>query len=100
MLRSSLLRSLSHKATCQSCKQFANFTSQRTIPSNELPPILAVNTAVYNDDNLDFWLDSKGNTFLKPRIQIAGLIGDMDDPLSVWYEIRVSKYFLPSFAIL
>ncbi|EFI28391.1 PAB-dependent poly(A)-specific ribonuclease subunit PAN2 [Coprinopsis cinerea okayama7 len=88
ILRSSLLRSMTHKATCQSCKHFATFTSQRSIPSSDLPPILALNAAVYNDENIEYWLDSKAGPFLKPQVQVSGQLGDMDDPQVVTYEIR------------
>ncbi|TFK29824.1 hypothetical protein FA15DRAFT_690571 [Coprinopsis marcescibilis] len=88
VLQSSILRSMTHKATCQTCKQFATFTSQRSIPSEELPPILALNTAIYNEENMDFWLDSKNQTFLKPRVQVFGRQGATDDPIGIWYEIR------------
>lgn len=88
ILRSSLLRTMFHKATCQSCKHFANFTSFRSVPSQDLPPILAVNAGVYNEDNMEVWLDSRGSTFLQPYVEISGQAGEEEDPVSVRYEIR------------
>ncbi|RDB20983.1 PAB-dependent poly(A)-specific ribonuclease subunit PAN2 [Hypsizygus marmoreus] len=88
VLRLSLLRQMTHKATCQSCKSFASFTSQRSIPSRELPPILAINACVYNDENMSLWLDARGQTFLKPQIQLNGQIDGEDDPMTVEYALR------------
>lgn len=90
ILHHSLLRQMTHKATCQTCKQFANFSSRRSLPSRDLPPILAVNACVYNEENLAFWLDARAQTFMKPRIQLHGQIDGIDDPEASNYELRVS----------
>jgi Ubiquitin carboxyl-terminal hydrolase len=90
ILRSSLLRTMAHKATCPTCRHFSSFTSHRSIPSSELPPLLAVNAAVYNDDSMDTWLDSRGSSLLKPYVEICGQVGDSEDPVGVRYEVRVS----------
>ena len=38
---------LTHKATCQTCKQTSTLSSRRSIPTADRP----VNASVYNDDN-------------------------------------------------
>lgn len=88
ILRHSLLRQLTHKATCQNCKNFTNFTSRRSISSRDLPPILAINACIYNDDNLALWLDVRGQTFLKPQIELRGQVDGVDDQLCTAYAIR------------
>ena len=88
ILRYSLLRQMTHKATCQSCRQFTSFSTKRSIPSRDLPPILAVNACVYNEENLAVWLDPR-NAFLQPRIQLRGQVEGMDDPVAAEYDIRV-----------
>ncbi|KAF5372867.1 hypothetical protein D9758_001617 [Tetrapyrgos nigripes] len=88
ILRDSLLRKMSHKATCQTCKHFATFTSRRSIPTRDLPSILAVNTCVNSEDNFSYWFDNRNQTFLKPRIEMRGQVGDMDDPEVAIYELR------------
>ncbi|KAH9857626.1 ubiquitin carboxyl-terminal hydrolase-domain-containing protein [Lenzites betulinus] len=88
ILRNSLLRRTTHKATCQSCKLFAAFESRRAIRSRDLPPVLAVNAAVHNEDTQKFWLDQRRQTFLKPTVELRGQVDGMDDPESVVYELR------------
>lgn len=91
VLRSSLIREMSYKATCQTCKQFSTFESRRLIASRDLPPILAVNASVYNPENLRLWLDTKHGTFVKPFVEIRGQVDGIDDPEVVLYELRVSS---------
>ncbi|KAI0933597.1 hypothetical protein AcW1_005383 [Taiwanofungus camphoratus] len=88
ILRNSLLRPTTHKATCQTCKQFATFESRRSIRTRDLPPILAVNAAVFTEDIHSFWKDSRHKTFLKPRVELRGQIKGVDDPETVFYELR------------
>lgn len=88
ILQQSLLRNMTHKATCQKCKQFSTFSTRRLIPSAELPPFLAVNASVYNDENLEFWLDSRNKTFLRPKVQLHGQTEGDTDPAGVWYELK------------
>ncbi|KAF7970658.1 hypothetical protein HWV62_23300 [Athelia sp. TMB] len=87
ILRESLLRQMSHKATCQTCKQFSTFSSRRSIASKDLPPVMAVNASAYNEENLSFWLDDK-ETFLKPTIEIQGQVEGVDDPEIAVYMLR------------
>ncbi|KAJ7168294.1 ubiquitin carboxyl-terminal hydrolase-domain-containing protein [Mycena crocata] len=88
ILRNALLRQMSHKATCQTCKHFSNFSSRRSIASRDLPPILAVNASVYTPESLSYWLDNRNQTFLKPHIELHGQVEGIDDPESVVYELR------------
>ncbi|TDL27635.1 hypothetical protein BD410DRAFT_782767 [Rickenella mellea] len=88
ILRNSLIREMSHKATCQTCKQFANFESRRAIPTKDLPPILAVNANVYNQETSRFWLDDRLSTFLKPAVELTGQVDGIDDSEVAVYEIR------------
>ncbi|KAG6379196.1 ubiquitin carboxyl-terminal hydrolase-domain-containing protein [Boletus reticuloceps] len=89
ILRASLIRQMTHKATCQTCKQFSTFSSRRSIPSADLPPILAVNASVYNDDNLKYWMDTRTGRFLSPTVEVRGEVEGVDDAESVTYELRV-----------
>uniref|UniRef100_D8PTC9 PAN2-PAN3 deadenylation complex catalytic subunit PAN2 n=1 Tax=Schizophyllum commune (strain H4-8 / FGSC 9210) TaxID=578458 RepID=D8PTC9_SCHCM len=88
LVRGALLRELTHKATCQSCKRFSTFTSRRTIPSRELPPLLAVNTAVHDEETLRPWLDVRRQRFLTPQVELRGDINGVDDQETALYEIR------------
>lgn len=89
ILRYSLLRQTTHKATCQSCKQFTNFSTKRSIPSRNLPPIIAVNASVYTDESLEVWLDARNETFLQSRIRIHGQVEGSDVQVAADYQIRV-----------
>ncbi|KAJ8496912.1 hypothetical protein ONZ45_g12250 [Pleurotus djamor] len=88
VIRNSLIRHMTHKATCQTCKQFATFTSRRSIATKDLPAVLAVNACISNEDNLQVWLDSRNETFLKSRIELRGQLGAEEDPESTTYELR------------
>ncbi|KDR81497.1 hypothetical protein GALMADRAFT_239478 [Galerina marginata CBS 339.88] len=88
VLRSSLFRQITHKATCQLCKQFSTFASQRSTSSNQLPPVLAVNASVYSDESFSFWQDFRGSTFLQSRVTLHGQIAGVEDPKEVVYDIR------------
>ena len=89
ILRYSLLRQTTHKATCQSCKQFTNFSAKRSISSCDLPPILAVNASVYNEESPEVWLDARNEAFLKSRVRIHGQVEGIDDPVAAEYQLRV-----------
>ena len=91
LVRGALLRELTHKATCQSCKRFSTFTSHRTIHSRELPPLLAVNTAVHDEETLRPWLDVRRQRFLTPQVELRGDIDEVDDTETASYEVRVSR---------
>lgn len=89
ILRNSLLRNISHKATCSICKHLAIFTSKRYISSRDLPPILVVNANVYNDEAWEFWQDSRNKVFLQSQVNLHGQIDGADDPEVASYVIRV-----------
>jgi PAB-dependent poly(A)-specific ribonuclease subunit 2 len=88
ILRASLIRQMTHKATCQACKQFSTFSSRRSIPSADLPLILAVNASVYNEDNLRYWIDTRTERFLTSTVEVRGEVEGVDDAESVIYELR------------
>ncbi|PCH38436.1 hypothetical protein WOLCODRAFT_97122 [Wolfiporia cocos MD-104 SS10] len=88
ILRHSILRPTTHKATCQTCKRFASFESRRSIRTKDLPPILAVNANVFTEETHKFWMDSKGQTFLKPTVSLCGQLEGVDDPEEAVYELR------------
>ncbi|KAG9318200.1 ubiquitin carboxyl-terminal hydrolase-domain-containing protein [Chiua virens] len=88
ILRASLIRQMTHRATCQTCKQFSTFSSRRSIPTADLPPVLAVNASVYNDDNIRYWMDTRAGRFLGPTVELRGEVEGVDDPESVTYELR------------
>ena len=90
LLRNSLLRPTTHKATCQTCKHFATFESKRSIRSRDLPPLLAVNAACHSEETHKFWRDNRGQTFLKPTVDLHGQLEGVEDPEGVTYELRVS----------
>ncbi|KAK0458455.1 ubiquitin carboxyl-terminal hydrolase-domain-containing protein [Desarmillaria tabescens] len=88
ILRDSLLRQMTHKATCQTCKQFSTFSSRRSIASADLPAILAVNACVNSEDNLKTWMDRRNQTFLPSRVELQGQVEGVDDPEKIVYELR------------
>ncbi|CAK5279336.1 unnamed protein product [Mycena citricolor] len=88
LVRMSLLRYTTHKATCPSCKHVANFFSRRSIATRDLPPILAINAAAHTSDALAFWMDNRSQTFVKPQIEVRGQIDGVDDRESVVYKLR------------
>ncbi|KAF9483877.1 hypothetical protein BDN70DRAFT_873274 [Pholiota conissans] len=88
VLQSSLFRQISHKSVCPLCKHFATFNSRRSTSTGKLPPILAVNASVYNDENFSFWQDSRTTTFLQPQIALRGQVEGVDEEDEVLYEIR------------
>ena len=83
---------MSHKATCQTCKQFSSFESRREIPSRDLPPILALNANINSEDSLDIWFDARRQTFLSPKVEVYGQVDGMDDPQPVVYDLRVDNF--------
>ena len=82
-----------HKATCQTCRQYTTFTSTRSFASRQLPPYLAVNASVYNDESFSYWQDSRGPPFLPPQVSLAGQTGGVDDAEEVLYEVRVCPIY-------
>jgi len=92
VLRNSILRNISHKATCPACKLLTTFTSKRYISSRDLPPILVVNANVYNDETWEFWQDNRSKTFLQPQVDLHGHVEGADDPEVASYILRVCAF--------
>lgn len=80
---------MTHKATCQMCKQFATFSSRRSIATRDLPLVLAINASAYNEENQSFWLNHRNQSFLKPQVEIQGQVEGSDDPEVAVYMLRV-----------
>jgi hypothetical protein len=55
--------------------------------------ILAVNAGVFTEESMKFWFDQRGQTFLKPKIELQGQIAGEDDPDVAVYELRVRAPF-------
>jgi len=94
ILQDSLLREVTYKATCPFCKRVAVFESHRSFATNDLPPVLAVNTSVFNQENIKFWLDAKKRRFLTPSVNLHGRIDGVDDSATAIYELRVRALVL------
>ncbi|KAF9521074.1 hypothetical protein BS47DRAFT_1404191 [Hydnum rufescens UP504] len=94
ILHASLERDITYKSTCQKCKHLSNHRSRRALSSEHMPPILAVNAAVNNEDHLNFWLDNKASTgsFLKSkvRVEMRSAEGELyhGSAESVTYDLR------------
>jgi len=88
-LRHSLLRQNTYKSHCPTCNHLTTFSSQRSIPTRDLPPLLAINACVSSEDKLKSWLDFRHQRFLKPKMDIHGPIEGVDDPQTAPYEVRV-----------
>ncbi|KDQ12374.1 hypothetical protein BOTBODRAFT_134946 [Botryobasidium botryosum FD-172 SS1] len=85
----SLLRDTTYKATCPTCKQLTQLRSRRTTPVSQLPPLLAVNASVNNDEQLKYWIDGKQGTFLSPQVDIRSYGEAESEDLDVaTYELR------------
>ena len=54
-----------------------------------MPPILAVNAAVFTPEALKFWQDGRNSTFLKPTVEVRGEVMGVEDPQGAVYELRV-----------
>jgi hypothetical protein len=93
ILQNSLFRTMTHKATCQNCKQYNTFTTCRSLSSRSLPPFLAVNASVYNEDSLSLWQDSRSQRFLQPQVHLHGQVRGIDDSQKITYTIRVRHSF-------
>jgi len=88
ILQDSLLREVTYKATCAFCKRVSVFESRRSLSTQDLPPVLAINTSVFNQENIKFWLDTKKRKFLTPSVSLRGQIDGVDDTESAVYELR------------
>jgi len=89
IIQDSLFREVTYKATCPFCRRVAVFESRRSLATKDLPPVLAVNTSVFDQENIKFWLDVKKRRFLTPSISLRGQINGVDDSETATYELRV-----------
>lgn len=99
IVRSSLLRHTTHKATCASCsKQFTAFEGRRSIATKDLPPILTLNASVFTEENLHYWKDSRLRgqqgpsqiqQFLPENFELRGQVNGVDDSETATYKFRV-----------
>ena len=99
ILQDSLFRTIAHKATCQNCKQYSTFTICRSLSSRSLPPFLAVNASVYDEDNLSLWRDSRNQRFFQPQVHLHGQVRGINDSEKVSYIVRVCHSFLLSLVL-
>jgi len=85
---------MGHKTTCQNCKVVKTFDSNRFVATSEsdLPPVLAVNANVYNEETLERWLDTRKQIFLPPTVEMCRQLHEGEEPTSVTYNLRESKY--------
>lgn len=90
LLHLSIMREVAHRATCHACKRSGPVESRRSIAARDLPPILAVNACVNNDENLKMWIDGRKSRFLSPSVVVKGHAEGGGDE-AVTYEIRVSR---------
>ncbi|KAH8117576.1 ubiquitin carboxyl-terminal hydrolase-domain-containing protein [Phellopilus nigrolimitatus] len=92
IVRESLFRGSAYKATCPLCKQFSTNESRKSIPSKDLPAILALNTSIYESGIAShrLWLDGRHRqgTFVQPFIEIRGQVDGVDEADVVQYELR------------
>ena len=95
-----MLREVTYKATCPFCKRVAVFESRRSFATKDLPPVLAVNTSVFNQENIKFWLDVKKRRFLTPSVSLHGRIDGVDDSETAIYELRVRALRAPAEVLL
>jgi len=76
------------------------FESRRSFATKDLPPVLAVNTSVFNQENIKFWLDVKKRRFLTPSVSLHGRIDGVDDSEAAIYELRVRALLAPAEVLL
>ena len=93
VLQASVLRKMSHKATCSNCKQVRMFDSSRFVATPDLPPILAVNANVHSEEMSEYWLDTRKQRFLMPSVDLHVEVGEGEEPSFVTYNLRVSSLF-------
>jgi Ubiquitin carboxyl-terminal hydrolase len=92
VLQASILRKMSHKATCPNCKLVRTFDSCRLVATPDLPPILAVNANVYNEEIFEYWQDTRKQRFLMPSVELYVQGGESEEPSLVTYNLRVSTF--------
>lgn len=101
IVRTSLLRHSTHKALCTGCgKQFTSFETRRSIATKDLPPLLALNAAVFSEESLRYWRDGRQRHpqgqaqtqhFVQTSMELRGQINGVDDSETATYILRVSN---------
>ena len=95
VIRESLFRSNSYKATCPLCRQYVMNNSRRSISNDNLPIVLALNTSIYETGTAAHqpWLDAsnKRGPYIQPFVGIRGQVDGVNEQTEVQYELRVSK---------
>ena len=98
VLRSSIIRETSTKASCSRCKRFAWLVSSRTLApeANSLPPVLTVNAMLTSNDIAEIWQDrADGSSFLSPTLSFSlGSDGQLlveEGPDALTYQLRVRR---------
>ena len=100
IIQDSLFREVTYKATCPFCRRVVVFESRRSLATKDLPPVLAVNTSVFDQENIKFWLDVKRRRFLTPTVSLRGQIDGVDDSEVAVYELRVRVFVCVTGALL
>ncbi len=101
LLRASIIRESSTRATCSNCRQFAPLESKRVLaagPHSSLPPVLSVNAMVASPEVFGVWRDrGKAETeyFLPKEVTFRSLPGGdlviAEGKDGIRYEVRVSR---------
>src|SRR5687768_11278348 len=81
---------------CQTCRQNANITSHRQVFNRDLPPILAFNASVYNEDATAFWQNPKNQPPLPAEVEIDVERGQQlagSPPVRYRVRVRISTSY-------
>lgn len=85
IFKASIAREAMTKVSCQGCRSLSSARVRRELTGAQLPPVLAVNTAVHTPDHVEMWLDKQTRSgpqrFLQPALAISPA-GDRIVPLS------------------
>lgn len=85
IFKASIAREAMTKVSCQGCRSLTSARVRRELTGAQLPPVLAVNTAVHTQDHVEMWLDKQTvngpERFLQPAFAISQS-GDRIIPLT------------------
>lgn len=85
IFKASIAREAMTKVSCQGCRSLTSARVRRELTGAQLPPVLAVNTAVHTQDHVEMWLDKQTRAgterFLQPAFAISSS-GDRIVPFS------------------
>ena len=85
ILRASLIRQMTYKTTCQTCKQFSTFSSRRSIQ----PPESAGNVSIHNNNNLRYWMDTRTARTLLSTLKVRGEVEKFDESITSKLWVRI-----------